>query len=103
VAPVSPGVERNRRMKNDLIWGWISTILVIVGILLIIFCVCVDNWAAIPACVIALLLNAGNAAMHFHEYKYRKQKHKDMYSIMSMRCWSDYDKDKPEDDNRITD
>jgi hypothetical protein len=103
VVPVSPGVEGSRRMKRDLIWGWISTILVIVGIFLVVFCICIDNLAAIPMCVIALLLNAGNAAIHFHDYKRRKTEWKDCMTRFNNAfnaCWPE---DKPDDENRITD
>jgi hypothetical protein len=88
-------------MKRDLIWGWVSTILAIVGILLVIFCVCVGKWATIPVCVIALLLNAGNAAIHFHDYKRRQRDWKDCMARFNdtfNACWPE---DKPDDDNRI--
>lgn len=91
-------------MRNDLIWGWVSTILAIVGIVLVVFCICIGNWAAITMCAIALFLNAGNAAMHFHEYRRRKQEWKDCMERFERAfndCWG-YD-DKPENDNQITD
>ena len=90
-------------MRNDLAWGWVSTILAIVGIVLVIFCICVGNVAAIPACVTALLLNVVNAVFHFYEYKRRKQEWKDCMTRFNNAfnaCWPE---DKSDDDNRITD
>lgn len=77
-------------MRNDLTWGWVSTVLAIVGIFLVIICICIGHWSAIPMCVTALLLNVINAVLHFHEYKRRKQEQKDCMTRFNDAfdtCW----------------
>ena len=90
-------------MNNDLTWGWVSTILAIVGVVLVIICICIGNWSAIPMCATALLLNVVNAVSHFCEYKRRKQEWKDCmthFNDVFSACWPE---DDPDDSNHITD
>ena len=91
-------------MKRDLIMGWVFIALA----LLMVFCVVVNcinaNWAGLPICCFALGMNLINAASRFKDYKMRKE-YENQYSLMPMRCWSNYDEDddEPEDNKIITD
>ena len=90
-------------MKKDLIFGWLF-----IGMaLLMVFCIVVNcvngSWGNLPICGFALGMNITSAVNRFKDYK-RRQDYEQAYSLMSMRCWSDYDEDdEPEEDNRITD
>ena len=88
-------------MKRDLIMGWVFIALA----LLMVFCVIVNcinaNWAGLPICGFAFGMNLSSAVNRFRDYKRRKE-YEDMYSLMSMRCWSNYDEDDDEsEDNKI--
>lgn len=92
-------------MKKDLIMGWVF----IAMALLMVVCIVVNcvnaNWAGLPICGFAFGMNLSSAVNRFRDYKRRKE-YEDMYSIMSMRRWSDYDEDdddEPEDNSIITD
>lgn len=90
-------------MRSDLIWGWISAVLALIGIILVVFCVCIGNWPALPMCAFALGLNIINSITHFCDYKWRQQDWKDCMARFDdafNACWPE---DKPDDDNRITD
>ena len=88
-------------MKKDLIMGWVF----IAMALLMVVCIVVNcvnaNWAGLPICGFAFGMNLSSALNRFRDYKRRKE-YEDMYSIMSMRCWSNYDEDDDEsEDNKI--
>lgn len=91
-------------MKRDLVMGWVF----IVMALLMVVCIVVNcvnaNWAGLPICGFAFGMNLSSAVNRFRDYKRRKE-YEDMYSLMSMRCWSNYDEDEdePEDNSIITD
>lgn len=88
-------------MKRDLVMGW----LFIAMALIMVFCIVVNcvngSWGNLPICGFAFGMNISSAVNRFRDYKRHKQ-YEDMYSLMSMRCWSDYDEDdddEPEDNN----
>lgn len=68
-------------MKSDLIWGWMSVGLTLLMIACIIYCCFIGNWAAIPMCSFALILNVGNAISHFTSYNRCKDYHKTLDSM----------------------
>ena len=89
-------------MKRDLIFGWLFLGMA----LLMVFCIVVNcvngSWGNLPICGFALGMNITSAVNRFKDYK-RYKDYEQAYSLMSMRCWSDYDEDdEPEEDNRIT-
>ncbi len=88
-------------MKRDLVIGWVF----IAMALLMVVCIIVNcinaNWAGLPICGFAFGMNLSSAVNRFRDYKRRKE-YEDMYSLMSMRCWSNYDEDDDEsEDNKI--
>lgn len=90
-------------MKKDLIFGWLFLGMA----LLMVFCIVVNcvngSWGNLPICGFALGMNITSAVNRFNDYKRRKD-YEQAYSLMSMRCWSDYDEDdESEEDNCITD
>ena len=91
-------------MKRDLVMGWVFIAMALLMVVCIIINCINANWAGLPICGFAFGMNLSSAVNHFCDYKRRKE-YEDMYSLMSMRCWSDYDEDKdePEDNSIITD
>ena len=78
-------------MKNDLIWGWVFVGLALLMVVLIIYACFISNWAAIPMCSFALILNVGNAISRFTSYNRYKDYHKmlDKLDTAILACWPD--------------
>ena len=81
-------------MKRDLVMGWVFIALALLMVLCIVINCIGANWVGLPICGSAFGMDLMSAVNHFKRYKMRKEYEK-QYSIMSMRCWSDYD--EPED------
>lgn len=88
-------------MKKDLVMSWVF----IAMTLLMVFCIVVNcvnaNWAGLSICGFALGMNLTSAINRFRDYKMRKE-YENLYSIISMRCWSDYDYDEDDDEPKDT-
>lgn len=68
-------------MKSDLIIGWIFVGLALLMVVGIIYECFIGNWAAIPMCSFALILDVGNVISHFTSYNRCKDYHKTLDSM----------------------
>lgn len=92
-------------MKRDLIFGWLFLGMALLMVVCIVVNCVNGTWFNLPICGFAFGMNITSAVNRFKDYK-RCKDYEQAYSLMSMRCWSDYDEDdddEPEEDNRITD